>query len=267
MSQIKYINLADLNLPEFEAHKQIDEKLVLEISESIKQIGVIEPIIVRKVNKHLEIVVGCIRYRATKLAGLKAIPCIEMSLEDDQAEIIKLHENVKRINLDHVDQGHTFIMLREKFGMTEDAISASVGKSTPYVSQHISLITQDSELAAAVKEGLLTFSQARELLTVKNKSQRRHFQKYCENGGATIDVLKNWIKEYHYQQPDDNPPDSDNTPPNFLHETPKEYRSCEACDKPVEIGDIRQVLYCPACHKAIKDAIFEEKHSNSKKIP
>ncbi len=148
MSQVKYINLGDLNLPDFEAHKQIDEKQISEISESIKDIGVLEPIIVRKVNSQFEIVAGCIRYRATKLAGLKSIPCIVMSLNDSQAEIIKLHENVKRINLDHVDQGNTFIMLRDKFGMTEDAISASVGKSTPYVSQHISLITQDSELAA-----------------------------------------------------------------------------------------------------------------------
>lgn len=263
MSQIKYINLADLNLPEFEAHKHIDEKQISEISDSIKEIGVLEPIIVRKANKHLEIVAGCIRYRAAIIAGLKAIPCIVMSLEDDKAEIIKLHENVKRITLDHVDQGNTFIMLREKFGMTEDAIASSVGKSTPYVSQHISLITQDSELASSVKKGTLTFSQARELLTVKNKSQRKHFQKYCENGGATIDVLKNWIRDYNNQMPADSHPDETNTPPDSYIEPRKEYRSCEACDKPVEIGDIRQVLYCPTCHRAIKDAIFEEKHGDS----
>ena len=267
MPNIKYINLADLNLPEFEAHKHIDEKQISEISDSIKKIGVLEPIIIRKVNKELEIVAGCIRYRAASLAGLKAIPCIEMFLEDDQAEIIKLHENVKRISLDHVDQGNTFIMLREKFNMTEDAIAASVGKSTPYVSQHISLITQDSELAAAVKKGSLTFSQARELLTVKNKAQRKHFQKYCENGGATIDILKTWIRDYNNMQPANSPSDETDTPPNPHIEPHKEYRSCEACDKPVEIGDIRQVLYCPTCHKAIKDAIFEEKHLQSKKIP
>ncbi|GAJ06655.1 unnamed protein product, partial [marine sediment metagenome] len=127
MSNLKHINLSDLDLPEFEAHNNIPDQQLIEISESIKKIGVIEPIIVRKKNKRFEIVAGCIRYRAAKLAGLKAVPCITLSLRDDEAEIMKVHENLKRVNLDHVDQGNTFIMLQEKFNMTEEGISQIVG--------------------------------------------------------------------------------------------------------------------------------------------
>jgi len=76
MSQIKYINLADLTIPDFEAHKFIEDNYILEITESIKTVGIIEPLIVRSKNDQLEIIAGCVRYRCAKLAGLKAAPCI-----------------------------------------------------------------------------------------------------------------------------------------------------------------------------------------------
>ncbi|KKL58193.1 hypothetical protein LCGC14_2227840 [marine sediment metagenome] len=259
MSQIKYINLADIRLPEFEAHKSINNDQISEISKSIKEIGIIEPIIVRKVNKQIEIVAGCIRYRAAKLAGLKALPCIILQLNDDEAEILKLHENLKRIDLDHIDQGHTFVMMQEKFNMTEETIAASSGKSTAYVSQHISLVNIDAYLSAAVKNKTLSFSQARELLQVKDKSTRKQLMQYCQRDGATIEVLRTWIKEYNDQQAI-KPSSSEQSPAAPLkYETVQDFRKCEACDKKVPLGHIRQVFYCPECYNAIKQAIENEK--------
>lgn len=258
MSKLIYINLADLTLPEFEAHKKIKDSDIQEISDSIKTIGVIEPLIVRKLNKHYEIVAGCIRYRAARLAGLRAVPCIIFSLDDQAAEFIKLHENLKRISLDHIDQGNTFVMMRDKFGMTEQSISDSVGKSISYISNHINLVSQDAELSSAVKDGTLTFSQARELLQVKDISTRRQFQRYCERDGATILVLKSWIKEYNDLQLV-NPTSNDSAPEQtYVFDRPDDHRSCEACGKSVEIGNIRQLFLCPHCHQAIKQAISDE---------
>ncbi|MBA7608300.1 Nucleoid occlusion protein [subsurface metagenome] len=257
---LRHINLSSLDLPEFEAHNNIPEHQLTEISDSIKKIGVIEPVIVRKKNKRYEIVAGCIRYRAAKLAGLKAVPCIILSLSDDEAEIMKIHENLKRINLDHVDQGNTFIMLREKFNMTEEGISSIVGKSVSYISNHINLVSQDKELAADVKSGLLSFSQARELLKVSDIATRRYYQKYCEREGATVEILRQWIKEYKDRQAIDvkSEPSSSSTP--IRYEQHSDLRICEACDKPTKITDIRQVFYCPSCHTAIKQAISDEKN-------
>lgn len=259
MSTITYINLADLTIPEFEAHKQIPDEHISEIAESIKKIGIIEPLIVRPQDDHFEIIAGCVRYRCAKLAGLKAVPCIELGLDDKAAEIMKLHENIKRIPLDHIDQGNTFVMMREKFSLTELEISVIVGKSVPYISQHICLVSQDEELIKSVRDNRISFSQARELMKVADKTERRRLQLYCENDGATVEVLKTWIKDYKNSllmsspSPDPEPPDS------YHGDRPQDFRLCQACDKATDISKIRQVFYCPECDLAIKNAILDEK--------
>ncbi|GAI85148.1 unnamed protein product, partial [marine sediment metagenome] len=154
------------------------------------------PLIIRKTKQGFEIVAGSVRYLASISAGLKAVPCIIMSLGPKSAEVLKLHENVKRIPLNHVDQGHTFLMMQETFKMTEKDIAESSGKSIAYVSQHISLVRYGKELTNAVKEGSITFSQARELMRVDDPSKRNHFLSLCQNSGSTVLVLKGWIDEY-----------------------------------------------------------------------
>lgn len=267
MTKLTHINLSDLDLPEFEAHTNIDEENIREISESIKTIGILEPLIVRKLNKRFEIVVGCLRFRAARLAGLKAVPCIIFSLNDEQAEIFKIHENLKRVDLDHIDQGNTFIMMIDKFKMTEESISKIVGKSISYISNHINLITQDPDLTAAVKDGSLSFSQARELLQVTDIPTRKQFQSYCQNAGATVRVLKQWIQEYKSSQALIHSSESDTPEPTHHHPTTYDSRTCEACLKPIPSGDIRNLILCSPCHLALKQAISEESQKETPKTP
>ena len=265
MSQIQYVNLADLNLPAFEAHKNIQPDQILELSESIKSIGIIEPLIIRTTDTGLEIVAGCLRYQAAKIAGLKAVPCINMSLDPLAAEIIKLHENIKRIPLDHIDQGATFIMMQETFKMSEATIAEHVDKSIAYVSQHISLVRLDNELTISVKEKRITFSQARELMRVDDPAERHRLLLYCQHNGATVSVLHGWVQDYLRQPlPTPSPVPVDSDPPTD-HNVPHISRFCDACEKSVRIEAIRQVHYCPDCDAAIRNAIAAEKVNNQKK--
>ena len=267
MSKIFFVNLGDLSLPSFQAHQDISLDSLRELSDSIKSLGVIEPLIVRRTDKGLEIVAGCLRYRAALLAGLKAVPCIIMNLDPKESEILKLHENVKRIPIDHVDQGHTFIMMQETFNMTEHNISEVVGKSISYISQHISLVRLGNDLTQAVKDGLISFSQARELMRVDDPNERSRLLMYCKQDGATVQVLQTWVHDYLRE--------SSRTPPSdqVIHESKSEYkpseihRPCEACDKLTKISDIYQLLLCKYCHDTIKQALNEEKKNLSKKTP
>lgn len=267
MSKIIYVNLADLSLPGFQAHRQIPQEHIQEISESIKSLGVIEPLIIRDSDQGLEIVAGCVRYRAALLAGLKAVPCINMSLDPKQAEILKLHENVKRIPLDHVDQGHSFIMMMETFNMTELQISESIGRSIAYISQHISLVKVDNELTKAVKLGVISFSQARELMRVDDPVERMRLLSFCQNDGATVEVLKRWIQEY-LRDSVVTPSEKENLPEfSFGKTDPNIYRNCQACFKSVVIKDIQLVYFCPTCARAIKLAISEERAKAASNTP
>lgn len=267
MSKIVYVNLGDLNLPEFQAHRQTPLDHIKEISESIKSIGIIEPLIVRDTDNGLEIVAGCIRYQAAMLAGLKAVPCINMSLDPQAAEILKLHENIKRVPLDHVDQGHTFVMMMDAFNMSERSIAECVGKSAGYVSQHVSLVKFGHELSQSVKQGEISFSQSRELMRIDDTSERKRLLNYCKNEGATIDVLRRWVQEFLTSSPAPELPE-ESTPEQIpIHNDPHISRFCEACNNSVEISQIRQVFYCSTCHLAIKTAISEEKAQLSSKSP
>lgn len=267
MSKITYVNLSDLNLPEFQAHRDINPDHIKEISESIKSIGVIEPLIIRDTKNGLEIVAGCVRFEAARLAGLKAVPCINMKLDSKSAEVLKLHENIKRVDLDHIDQGHTFQMMMETFGMTEQQVADSVGRSIGYVSQHLSLILFSNDLSRAVKEKRISFSQARELMRIDDPLERSRLMNYCEQDGASVQVLKRWVQDY-LRSSTPAPSQNDSVPDQtYDYNNPDITRKCEACDKSVEINLIRQVFYCPDCHHAIKTAILEEKQKNTSKSP
>ncbi len=269
MSKITYVNLADLFLPEFQAHSNIHQDHIRELADSIRDIGIIEPLIIRKTKQGFEIVAGCLRYHAALLAGLKAAPCIIMSLDSKTAEVIKLHENIKRTNLDHIAQGHTFVMMMEKFNMTEDEISNSVGKSIGYISQRITLVRLNNELTRAVEDGSISFSQARELSRVDDKSERLRLLSFCRDNGATIQVLQGWIQDYKRSSAALPAPESNSPDESYSYENPHISRFCEACRKSVEIDKIRQVYYCPDCYTAIKNAISDEaqniKHNSSDK--
>lgn len=267
MSKIFFVNLGDLSLPSFQAHRETSQEHIKEISDSIKLIGVIEPLIVRRTDKGLEIVAGCVRYRAALLAGLKAVPCIILNLDLKESEILKLHENVKRIPLDHVDQGHTFIMMMKTFNMTEKEISESVGKSIPYISQHISLVRLGNELTKAVKDKLISFSQARELMRVDDPVERNRLLRYCQEDGATVQVLQRWVQE-HLRDISKSPPSEQ-----VVHTSRSDLedihvsRPCEACDKLTEISKIYSLLLCKHCHDTIKQAIFDEKKAVPSESP
>ncbi|MBA7538299.1 Nucleoid occlusion protein [subsurface metagenome] len=258
MSKIIFVNLADLNLPEFQAHTKVPEAQLKEISESIKAVGVLEPLLVKKIDIGYEIIAGCLRYRATLIAGLKAAPCIVMHLDERQSEIIKLHENIKRIPLDHIDQATTFMMMMKEYHMTEQSVADSVGKSVAYISQHISLIRLGGVLSEEVKNGSISFSQARELMRIDDTEERNRLMLFCKNDGASVQVLHSWVQE-HLRKPIPEPQSDDLLLKEIQHtESSELFRSCEACNKKVKMTEIRLVFYCPDCHIAIKTAIFEE---------
>lgn len=263
MAQIIYVNLADLRLPEFQSHSNTPGNEISDLAQSIKSLGVIEPLIVRDTDKGLEIVAGCLRYHASILAGLKAVPCINMTLDPQAAEILKLHENIKRIPLDHIDQGNTFLMMIETFGMTEKDIADRSGMSISYISQHISLVRLKNELTQAVKNRSISFSQARELMRVDDVDERNRLLRYCQHDGATVQVLKSWVQEYLRTKSISAPPDDSVPSLKYEYENPQTSRQCEACGKHVEISHIRQLFLCPPCCQAIKNAISEEKLKHS----
>lgn len=270
MNQIKHIRLDKLRLPSFEAHQTPDPEADKELTDSIRELGILEPLLVRDTKDGPEIIIGTRRFRCGGRAGLAAAPCIFVKATDSEAETLKIHENIKRLPLSHIDQALTFEHLRSKFKMTEQQISILTQKSIPYISQHLVLLHSDETLVQAVQGGRLNFSVARELMHVDDPDELKRLLQYAENDGATAETAHNWVHQYKRDKhvAPDKPPGAYKPPQDIPPEEAKIV--CRACECSTPITKSRVVRLCHECFRLIFTHIDEEKmiaSSNQPAVP
>lgn len=151
--------------------RHFDPAEIAELAESIRDKGVLQPILVRpspvKPGEY-EIVAGERRWRASQQAGLIAIPALVRALDDDRAYEIAIVENVQRTDLNPLEEAQAYAVLVNRFGHTQDQIAQAVGKSRSHVANTMRLAQLPESVQALVMEGKLTAGHARALLTAEN---------------------------------------------------------------------------------------------------
>lgn len=143
-----------------------------ELKNSIKQYGVIQPIVVRKKDKKYEIIAGERRWRAAKRANLKKVPCIVKKVDDKQAVKLALIENIQRENLNPIEEAYAFKGLIEDYSLTQEEVSQAVGKSRSYIANTLRLLNLDKEIIDYVSKGKITSGHGKALLGIKDKKER-----------------------------------------------------------------------------------------------
>ena len=153
--------------------KIFNEEKIKELSESIKNFGVIEPIIVRKVGPvHYEVIAGERRLRASKVAGLKEVPVIVKDYTDDERKIVTLLENVQREDLNSVEKALGYKALIDEFDLTQDEVAEKVGKSRSAIANTLRILSLDEKLIEMIKDGVLSEGHARALLSIDDEAIR-----------------------------------------------------------------------------------------------
>lgn len=153
--------------------KNFDEERLKELSESIKNYGIIEPIVVRKVGPvHYEVIAGERRLRASKIAGLTEVPVIVKEYTDDERKVITLLENVQREDLNSVEKAFGYKALIDEFNMTQDEVAEKVGKSRSAIANTLRILSLDEKLLDMIKEGVLSEGHARALLSIEDEAIR-----------------------------------------------------------------------------------------------
>jgi len=259
MNQIKHVRLDKIKPPEFDHRLTDNPEADSSLCESIKELGVLEPILVKEVPDGFEIIAGHRRFVQAGRAGLAAIPIIICKTTGAASDKIALHENIHRLDLSHVDQAYTFQHLIKKYKITETQVATLVGKSLPYVSQHLCLLQCEDDLVQAVHDGRINFTVARELMHCKNSDERKRFQSHAENNGATSSVVSNWVKESNRESDlvdgavlEKNPIPTSSQPQIPLY-------PCNACEVPTSIMEMKTVKLCPECHHLIFSEIEHQK--------
>ena len=255
MSQITYIKLEKIQPSDDNVRFDFNQEELDELSESIRRLGVLEPLLVTKNKSFHKIVCGNMRYMAAKKVGLPSLPCIVIQGTQQELSVIQIHENIKRIPLSHIDQATTFVFMREKYKLKEEQIAALVGKSVAYVSQHITILNSGDHILNALNLKQINFSVARELSHIKNPVTRERYLSYAITSGASLETINQWVKESKRdedfnpeEQPLDTPP-----APTLSNEPPQS--TCECCQTLTRTASIHFLKVCSRCSIAIKDAV------------
>jgi len=161
----------------FQPRKNFDPEKMAELAASIKEHGVLQPVIVRPHSSGYELVVGERRLRASKQLGLEKIPAVIKTLSDQDMTEIALIENIQRHDLNPVEEARAYKRLIEEFGLTQDAVAKKLGKSRPFVANFLRILNLPEEILDLLESGRLTVGHARPLLTVEDKNLQKQIVK------------------------------------------------------------------------------------------
>ena len=170
---VQYINIHDIMPNANQPRKTFSEEKIEELSKSIKEHGIIQPIVVRRRGDNYEIVAGERRWRAARKAELSKVPCLIRELSDEQNMLIAIIENMQREDLNPVEEAEGLNQMIVTFGMTQEQISKSVGKSRPYIANSLRLLKLPEYIKDEMAEGRLSAAHGRTLVTVEDEDVRK----------------------------------------------------------------------------------------------
>ena len=174
------ISITDIQKNPYQPRKEFDGEKLHELAQSIKENGVIQPIIVRQSPViGYEILAGERRYRASLLAGLTSIPAVVKQLSDKEMMVQSIIENLQRENLNPIEEARAYESLVEK-GFTHAEIADKMGKSRPYISNSIRLLSLPEQIISEVENGKLSQAHARSLVGLNKEQQDYFFQRIIE---------------------------------------------------------------------------------------
>jgi len=170
---IEAINIEHILPKKDQPRKIFDEGALKDLTESIKSNGVIQPIIVRKIDEQgYEIIAGERRWRAAKKANLNTIPAIIRNIDEETASKISLIENVQRENLNPIEEAQAYKRLMNEYNLKQDELAKAVGKSRSYISNYVRLLKLDERVVELLYEGKLSSGHGKALLGIKDLEEQ-----------------------------------------------------------------------------------------------
>ena len=168
--QMMKINMVEPN--RYQPRRNFEEDALLELADSIKQYGVLQPLIVRKRNDYYEIIAGERRWRAAKMAGVKEVPVIIKEYNEQEILEIALIENIQRENLNPIEEAMAFKKLLEEFNLKQDEVAERVSKSRTAVTNSMRLLKLDQRVQQMIIDDMISTGHARALLAIDDPEQQ-----------------------------------------------------------------------------------------------
>ena len=195
---ITEIDIKSVNPNPDQPRKDIDEEKIIELSDSIRIHGILQPIIARKTEDptNFEIIAGERRWRAAQQAGLSSVPVIVLD-EVDTKKILELSliENIQREDLNAIEKAKGYKVLLEKFSLTQEEVAQQVGQNRATVANHLRLLELPQDIQDNVSRGTLTMGHARAILPIQNNSQQRALVTRIIQDGLNVREVESQVQE------------------------------------------------------------------------
>lgn len=201
------ISIDEISPNPWQPRRDFDEESLNALASSIRENGLIQPVVVRKKKDGTyELAAGERRWRAAKIAGLTVIPAISKEYDDRSMAEMALVENLQRKDLNPVDEGMAYRKLMDEYGLTQENISQKVGKSRPYVANMVRLLDLPEEVKNFLSKGQLTAGQARPLLGLESDAEKVQLARRIVKEGLSARKVEDIIREGKEPKKKEDPP-------------------------------------------------------------
>lgn len=195
IGEIEQIELQHIRVNPYQPRKVFDDEALHELSASIAEHGVLQPIVVRKKVNSYEIVVGERRFRASKLAGKTHIPAIVRQLTDQQMMELAILENLQREDLTPIEEAEAYESLIQKLHFTQEELAVRLGKSRSHIANYIRLLSLPSDVREQITSGKLSMGHGRALLSLKVQRQMSLMAQRVMKEGLSVRQLEKLVQE------------------------------------------------------------------------
>ncbi|MCI9081115.1 MAG: ParB/RepB/Spo0J family partition protein [Lachnospiraceae bacterium] len=197
---VVYVKIGKVEPNKEQPRKNFDEDALLELSESLKQYGILQPLLVQDKKDYYEIIAGERRWRAAKLAGLKEIPVIIKKLTDQEMVEISLIENIQRENLNPIEEALAYKRLLNEFQLKQDELAERVSKSRTAVTNSMRLLKLDDRVQQMVIDDLISTGHARALLAIADQEKQYNLAQQIFDEKLSVRETEKLIKKLQKQK-------------------------------------------------------------------
>ncbi|MCX5694332.1 MAG: ParB/RepB/Spo0J family partition protein [Candidatus Omnitrophica bacterium] len=192
--EIVYVLPEQIKPNPFQPREDFDQQNIEELAQSIKEKGVIQPLLVRRKGDSYELIAGERRLRAAKSLGIKEIPIVVRDVSDQDSLELALIENIQRAELNPIEEAHAYQHLMDKFQVTQEKISLVLGKSRVSITNTLRLLKLPHEIQGEMKKGRISFAHGRALLEIEDLNYQRKMAQDIITKGLSVRELENLIK-------------------------------------------------------------------------
>ena len=194
MEEMTEINLSDIIPNPTQPRTEFDEEALEELAESIRQLGLIQPITVKRSGDKYIIISGERRWRASQRAGLEAIPAYIREVDDTTLHAMALVENIQREDLNAIEISLGMQRLVEECGLTQEALAERLGKKRSTVANYLRLLNLPDEVQFAIKGGIISMGHAKAIAAIESKTKQLSLLKKCVKNNLSVRQLEELVR-------------------------------------------------------------------------